>query len=47
MFDLVPPDDSDAPIDLRAYMAADGAALSETWLYHWAPPAMAQRKFQG
>lgn len=27
------------PVDLRCYLEHDGAALSETWLYQWLPPA--------
>lgn len=45
MFDIKPVDDSVVPIDLRVYLAADGAPLSETWLYQWTPPTMAQRTF--
>lgn len=45
MFDLKPDDDSVAPIDLRVYLSDDGAAMSETWLYQWTPPAPAQRTF--
>ncbi len=45
MFDIKPTEDSVAPIDLRVYLAADGQALSETWLYQWSPPALAQRSF--
>lgn len=37
MFDLVP-DGGAAPITMRLFLrAADGQALSETWLYEWAP----------
>jgi glucans biosynthesis protein len=42
MFDLVP-DDSAEPITLRLYLSADGQALSETWLYEWAPPPLKDR----
>ena len=45
MFDLIPADDSSAPIDLRVYMTVDGASMCETWLYQWTPPPMAQRHF--
>ena len=38
MFDLKLPDDAKGPIDLRMYLAADGQAMSETWLYQWTPP---------
>ncbi len=43
MFDLVPTD-STAPITLRAFLSSEGKALSETWLYEWSPPAVADRK---
>ncbi|HYD62073.1 MAG TPA: glucan biosynthesis protein D [Noviherbaspirillum sp.] len=38
MFDLRPSDSHTTPIDLRAYIAAGGEPLSETWLYQWTPP---------
>ena len=44
MFDVVPPDDSQEPIDLRLYLRRKGHALTETWLYQWTPPAPADRK---
>ena len=43
MFDLVP-DDSEEPIDLRLYLALDGQALTETWMYQYGPPPVAQRQ---
>src|SRR5699024_1507873 len=45
MFDLVPPDDSLAPIDLRLYLKRkdNDAPLTETWLYQWAPPPKEDR----
>jgi glucans biosynthesis protein len=45
MFDLKPTDESVEPINLRAYLAVEGAPLSETWLYQWTPPAPSQRQF--
>jgi glucans biosynthesis protein len=39
MFDLRVPDEVKGPINLRLYLANDGQALSETWLYQWTPPA--------
>jgi periplasmic glucans biosynthesis protein len=42
LFDLVP-DDSLAPITIRLYLAHQGRALSETWLYQWEPPPLAER----
>lgn len=44
MFDLVP-DTSTEPIDLRLYLKQDGKPLSETWLYQYTPPPVAERKF--
>lgn len=44
MFDLVP-DDKHEPIDIRMYLALDGKPLSETWLYQYTPPPLAERKF--
>jgi glucans biosynthesis protein len=43
MFDLIPSDDSPEPINLRLYLALDGQALTETWLYQYEPPPMAER----
>ncbi len=43
-FDLVPPDDSTEPINLRLYLSLDGQALTETWLYQYEPPPADQRK---
>lgn len=43
MFDVVPTDSSE-PITLRAYLSADGHALSETWLYEWMPPTLGDRR---
>ena len=43
MFDLVPTDDSIDPINLRLYLALDDEALTETWLYQYEPPPMAER----
>ncbi len=37
MFDLVPTDDNLDPINLRLYLALDGQALTETWLYQYEP----------
>jgi glucans biosynthesis protein len=44
MFDLVPPDGSDQPINLRLYLEKDGEPLTETWLYQWSPPPADQRR---
>ena len=42
MFDMVP-DASTEPVTLRLFLRARGQALSETWLYEWTPPPLAQR----
>jgi periplasmic glucans biosynthesis protein len=44
MFDLKPTDDSIEPIDLRLYLALNGQALTETWIYQYTPPPVSQRK---
>ncbi len=44
MFDIRPKDDSAEPIDLRLYLRnAKGEALTETWIYQWAPPPLGER----
>ena len=42
MFDVVP-DAGVEPITLRMYLRANGQPLTETWLYEWAPPPLAER----
>lgn len=37
MFDVRPPDASTQPIDMRLYLRSGERALTETWLYQWAP----------
>jgi periplasmic glucans biosynthesis protein len=44
VFDVVPPDESTARIELRMFLRAAGQPLTETWLYHWVPPAANERK---
>jgi glucans biosynthesis protein len=44
MFDVVPPDESESPINLRLYLEAEGQPLTETWLYQWTPPPAEERK---
>lgn len=44
MFDLVPPDETEEPINLRLFLEADGRPLSETWVYQWTPPAAQDRQ---
>jgi periplasmic glucans biosynthesis protein len=43
LFDIVPEDDSTEPIDLRLYLRSGKQALSETWIYQWAPPPASER----
>ncbi|HZE93043.1 MAG TPA: glucan biosynthesis protein D [Rhizobacter sp.] len=43
MFDVVP-EASTEPITMRVYLTVDGQPLSETWLYEWLPPPLAERK---
>lgn len=43
MFDVVPPDETQSPIDLRLHLEADGRRISETWVYQMTPPAMQDR----
>ena len=45
MFDLVPPDASTEPIDLRLYLSSNGQPLTETWLYQYTPPPPERRTF--
>jgi glucans biosynthesis protein len=45
IFDVRPPDESSEPINLRLYLAVNGQALTETWLYQYTPPPADQRKF--
>jgi glucans biosynthesis protein len=43
MFDVVPDATTD-PITMRLFLSADGQPLTETWLYEWVPPPLADRK---
>ena len=44
IFDLRP-DAALEPIDLRGHLVFDGAPLSETWVYQYSPPPLAERGF--
>ena len=44
MFDLVPPDEGEQPIDIRLFLSAAGQTFSETWLYQWTPPPASERR---
>lgn len=44
MFDVKPPDDTMAPINLRLYLRSGRRTLSETWLYQWTPPPPERRR---
>jgi glucans biosynthesis protein len=43
-FDLALTNDIVEPVNLRLYLSLDGQALTETWLYQYTPPPLAQRK---
>ncbi len=43
MFDLVP-QELGQPIDLRLYLSMDGQALTETWMYEYTPPPLAEQR---
>ncbi|GGX82562.1 putative glucans biosynthesis protein D [Litchfieldella qijiaojingensis] len=43
-FDVVPPDDSTEPINLRLYLKAGDRPLTETWIYQWTPPPASERE---
>ena len=45
MFDLRPTDDSTDPINLRLFLSLQDQPLSETWLYQYSPPPLAQRQY--
>ena len=42
LFDVVPTASTD-PIELRLYLSCEGQSLTETWLYQWVPPPLAER----
>jgi periplasmic glucans biosynthesis protein len=44
LFDLRPTDDSVEPIVLRLYLRLGHEALTETWVYQWSPPPVAERR---
>jgi glucans biosynthesis protein len=43
-FDLVPPDETENPINLRMILTSGGKTLSETWTYQWSPPPADERE---
>jgi glucans biosynthesis protein len=45
IFDLALTDDSVVPVNLRLFLTVDGQPLSETWLYQYVPPPVAQRVY--
>lgn len=45
IFDLKLTDDSVEPIDMRLFLRSGGQSLSETWLYQYTPPAVADRHY--
>lgn len=46
IFDVVPEAKSAEPMSLRLFLRADGQTLTETWLYEYAPPPLAERPVQ-
>jgi glucans biosynthesis protein len=44
MFDVKPPDDSLAPIDIRLFLRHRHQPLTETWIYQWTPPSPQERQ---
>lgn len=44
MFDVVPDKEDTSQIDLRLFLKDPSGALSETWLYQFSPPPLAERK---
>lgn len=44
VFDVVPPDASTDRIEIRMFLRSAGHPLTETWLYHWFPPPVSERK---
>ena len=43
-FDIKPAA-SDEPVNLRMYLTMNARPLTETWLYQWSPPPLAERRF--
>lgn len=43
MFDWVPGDDTEHPVDIRLYLSVDGQTFSETWSQQWTPPPLSER----
>jgi glucans biosynthesis protein len=43
-FDLVPPDETENPINLRMILTSGGKTLTETWTYQWSPPPANERQ---
>jgi glucans biosynthesis protein len=43
-FDLVPPDETENPINLRMILTSGGKTLSEIWTYQWSPPPANERQ---
>jgi glucans biosynthesis protein len=45
MFDIAP-DASTDPITIRLFLRADGQPMTETWIYEYAPPPVAERPLE-
>lgn len=46
MFDLVPPDNSTDPINIRAHLEVNDREITETWLNQWTPPPQNERNLR-
>lgn len=44
MFDLKLTDDSLEPVNIRLFLRANGQVISETWIYQYTPPSVADRQ---
>ncbi len=44
MFDLVPPDESEQPINIEVQLKSGERVISETWMYQWSPPPQSERE---
>ncbi len=45
LFDWYPTSNSTDPVEMRLFLRCQGAAISETWLYQYFPPAADKRNY--
>ncbi|VTP68680.1 Glucans biosynthesis protein D precursor [Leclercia adecarboxylata] len=45
LFDWYPTSDATDTVDMRMFLRCQGEAISETWLYHYFPPAPDKRQY--